>query len=129
MILNSNDVAETMSEQSVNLRMCQKPGTFSFQDSINHISKTPDEFDDDPMNFWKLHQVFKLRKLFRIAKIIYCIPSSSTSSERVTGSFFFTCSNFGMYENDHITVHLLMLNFILSKIILFSIENVNPNEL
>eukprot|EP00493_Phyllostaurus_siculus_P008524 UN08631 len=30
-----------------------------------------------------------------------------------------------MCENDHIVVHLLMSNFISSKIILFSIENVN----
>ena len=26
------------------------------------------------------------------------------------GVFFFTCSNFGTYENDHINVHLLMWN-------------------
>ena len=47
-----------------------------------------EKFDDDPMNFWKPHQVSKLQKLFRIAKTIYCIPSSSTSSERVTDFFF-----------------------------------------
>ena len=44
--------------------------------------------------------------------------------------FFFISSNFGMYENDHITVHFTDVEFYtVKKIILFSIENVNPNEL
>ena len=47
-----------------------------------------ESFDADPMNFWKLQQVSKIQKLFRIAKTIYCIPASSTSSERVT--YFFS---------------------------------------
>ena len=47
-----------------------------------------DSFDEDLMNFWKLQQVSKIQKLFRIAKTIYCIPSSSTSSKRVT--YFFS---------------------------------------
>ena len=45
-------------------------------------------FDANPMNFWKCHQVSSLQKLFRIAKRVYCIPSSSTSSERVTDFHF-----------------------------------------
>ena len=49
-------------------------------------------FDENPMNFWKRHSVSKLQKLFRIAKRVYCIPSSSTSSERVT-YFHIICRN------------------------------------
>ena len=49
------------------------------------------------------------------------------SENQRVGVLFFTCSNFGMYENYHITVHLLIWNLIPSKITLFSIENINPN--
>ena len=38
------------------------------------------------------------------------------------GSFFFTCSNFGTYENYHITVNLLMWNFVTSKVTLFKLK-------
>ena len=49
-------------------------------------------FDENPMNLWKRHHVSKFQKLFRIAKRVYCIPASSTSSERVT-DFYFICQN------------------------------------
>ena len=39
-------------------------------------------------------------------KIFVGVPSMFCED----GSFFFTCSNFGTYENDHIIVYLLMWN-------------------
>ena len=40
-------------------------------------------FDENPIAFWALHQNSKYQKLFRIAKRVYVIPASSTSSELV----------------------------------------------
>ena len=87
--------SEKLERKKRRLRMSNNDDEIDILETFKTIQKADpwsaemkDSFDEDPMNFWKLQQVSKIQKLFRIAKTIYCIPSSSASSKRVT--YFFS---------------------------------------
>ena len=87
--------SEKLEQKKKRLRMSNNDEDMDIWETFKTIRKADrwsaemkDSFDEDPMNFWKLQQVSKIQKLFRIAKTIYCIPSSSASSKSVT--YFFS---------------------------------------